>query len=194
MIQRVTTRPVPGQSVFAVRFFLVSVAAFALAGLLARLLIPFGAPPVALRAVVFPPAFWVSTLLLAGGSLALHLAVRSVRIERQRQFRRRLLVALAAGTLFVGVQIAGLWRLVQNQDPTDVTTDVNAFLVMLASLHGLHFTVALLFLVFVTLRAFADRYDHEYYFGVVVCAWFWHFLGAVWLAILVVFGISTAYL
>ena len=58
---------------------------------------------------------------------------------------------------------------------------------MFAVLHVLHFTVAMMFLVYVMLRSFQDRYDHEYYFGVTVCTWFWHVLGIVWVAILLVF-------
>jgi cytochrome c oxidase subunit III len=48
-----------------------------------------------------------------------------------------------------------------------------------------------LFLVFVTVQGFADRYDHEYYWGVLVCACFWHALGIVWLAILFVLVIAV---
>jgi hypothetical protein len=59
------------------------------------------------------------------------------------------------------------------------------------ALHAMHFTLALMFLVWVTLGAFADRYDHEYFWGVVVCAWFWHALGIAWGCILIVFAIST---
>ena len=51
--------------------------------------------------------------------------------------------------------------------------------------------MALLFVVFVTVNGFADRYDHEYYFGVRVCTAFWHILCVVWLAILGVFAIAT---
>ena len=189
-MHRVTIRPVSAQGLFAARFFFLSVAAFAVAGGLSRLLILLGQAPVPGQDVVFPPAFLISTVLLAVGSAALHVAIRRVRIERQRSFRRCLLLALLTGTLFVGVQGYGLWYLVQNQTSTTVATGTNAFLVVLASLHGLHFTVALMFLVFVTLRAFADRYDHEYYFGVVVCAFFWHFLGIAWGAILGAFAIA----
>ena len=36
------------------------------------------------------------------------------------------------------------------------------FAFVLTTLHGLHVTVALLFLSFVTVRALGDRYDHEF--------------------------------
>jgi cytochrome c oxidase subunit III len=45
--------------------------------------------------------------------------------------------------------------------------------------------------VWVTLSALSDRYDHEYYWGVKICALFWHALGIVWLVILMAFLIGT---
>ena len=46
--------------------------------------------------------------------------------------------------------------------------------------------VCVLFLCYVTVQALADRYDHEYYWGVSICAWFWHALGIAWVALLFV--------
>ncbi|MFN0056360.1 MAG: heme-copper oxidase subunit III [Planctomycetales bacterium] len=143
------------------------------------------------REAVFPPVFWVTTVLLLAGSIDMQRAVRSVRREKQVPFRRALLRALVWGTAFVGVQTYGLRSMIQQQDPEEVQTGANAFLVMLAGLHGLHFTLALMLLIWVTLGALADRYDHEYYLGVAVCAWFWHALGIVWGLVLIVFLIAT---
>jgi heme/copper-type cytochrome/quinol oxidase subunit 3 len=80
--------------------------------------------------------------------------------------------------------------LIGNQVAEDVQTGANAFIVIIGILHAMHFSLALLFLVWVTLNALADRYDHEYSWGVALCAWFWHGLGIVWLCILVVIAIA----
>ena len=143
---------------------------------------------------VMPAAFWISTALLAIGSMTLQRAAWHVRFERHTPFCRLLLCSLAIGTLFVGVQTCGLWRLVQNQTPANsplpesAETGANAFVVMVAGLHGVHFLVALLFVAWVTVNAFAHRYDHEYSWSVTFCAWFWHTLGIVWLVILTLFA------
>ena len=79
-------------------------------------------------------------------------------------------MALVSGILFVGVQIYGLQCLIRNQVAEDVQTGANAFIVIIAALHWMHFSLALLFLVWVTLNALADRYDHEYSWGVTLCA------------------------
>ncbi len=63
-----------------------------------------------------------------------------------------------------------------------------------AILHGLHVTVAMMVLSYVTLRALNDRYDLEYSFGVSVCTWFWHILGVVWIFILGAYAVVTSFL
>ena len=175
---------------FGIRFILVAAAVYCVAGLVAYALIRTLPPRPASREVVFPRAFWFTTALLALGSACLARAVRCVKMERQTPFRRCLVAALIAGTLFVGVQTYGLACLVRNQIAEEVQTGVNAPLTMAAVLHAMHFSLALLFLVWITLNALADRYDHEYFWGVMVCAWFWHALGVVWLLVLVVFAIA----
>ncbi len=158
-----------------------------LLGLVAQGGVPQGRP------VLFPPAFGISTGLLLLGSLLMGRALHFVRIEKQRPFRRWLLSALAVGGLFVGVQSFGLWSLMPHDRTAHAAqAGVTTFVLMLASLHALHFVVAVLFLSFVTVRAFDDRYDHEYHWGVTVCAWFWHALGVVWMGILVVIAIAAA--
>jgi len=186
----VTDRDTDGQAAFAVRFFLLSVTVFGVAALLAGVLIHFAPPAARAGRLPFPRVFWVSSLFHFFGSVALSRALGHVRVEKQEPFRRSLLAGLGAGILFVAVQSYGLWCLLQGQNAGEVATGASAFIFVFAVLHALHVGLAMLFLVFVTLRGFADRYDHEYFWGVTVCAYFWHFLGAVWLCILVVFAFA----
>ena len=181
----------PSRSEFAVRFAIVSVLLLALAGSLAAMLFrifPLPAPSASTR---FPPAFLASSVLLLLGSVSLSRARAFVRRERQQPFRRSLLIGLSAGTLFVTSQIYALTWLIRQQRPEDVQVGAGAFVAVIASLHAMHFVVALMFLVFVTIQAFADRYDHEYYWGVSLCAWFWHFLGVAWVVVLAVMTIAS---
>lgn len=157
--------------------------------LISRLPIGWTAP----RMQLFPFAFGVSSVLLLIGSVAMSRALHFVRLERQKEFRQSLFMALLVGGMFWGVQTYGLWTLMPHERTAQAAqSGVNAFVVMLAALHGMHFIVAALFLSYVAVRALADRYDHEYYWGVSVAAWFWHALGVVWVGILAVFAIAAA--
>ncbi|MBI1315178.1 hypothetical protein GC176_28135 [bacterium] len=167
----------------ALCFFTLASLLLMVAGGAAWLLVRWPGIPTASHRLLFPASFGVSTLLLTAGSVALHRASLLVRIERQLAFRRNLIVALAAGTAFVAVQTYGLCCLLAQRDGAlAIGLKQGAFAFVL--MHGVHFVVAFLFVTFVVLRAFADRYDHEYSWGVTVCAWFWHALGLAWLAIM----------
>jgi cytochrome c oxidase subunit 3 len=178
---------------FAVRFFHTAALVYAgvvlLTWLLTRLL-PAPEPGPEMR---LPWAFGISTVLLFATSVMQQRALAAVRIERQRPFRRRLRAALVVGCLFIAVQGYGLWWLLRSQERTAeaASTGAAVFAFALAFLHAMHVTVATLFLVYVVLKSHADRYDHEYHWGVTFCAWFWHGLGAVWMAILAVFVIAS---
>jgi heme/copper-type cytochrome/quinol oxidase subunit 3 len=142
--------------------------------------------------LVLPTAFQFATALLAIGSWALHVSLGYVQRERQRQFRTALLIAVAAAILFIGIQSYGLLSFMQSTHDTHKTqTNVHGFVFLFATLHAMHFVVAQSVLLWVTISAFADRYDHEYYWGVTFAAWLWHGLGIVWLAILCIFGIIS---
>lgn len=186
------TRRMAGNSALAVRFILTSAGIYALVLGIAWLLIRVVPIPKSDAETMFPAIFWGTTVLLAGGSYTLHRGVWFVQREKQRLFRRSLVVSLGLGTLFVALQSFGLVSLFRHQKPSEVETGANAFLTIFAALHAMHFTLALLCLVWVTLKALADRYDHEYYWGVRFCAWLWHGLGIAWCAILMAFLIATA--
>ncbi|WP_437225590.1 cytochrome c oxidase subunit 3 [Planctomicrobium sp. SH661] len=185
-----TARHVTGSSRISLTFFALALAVCGVAaGLCLELMTRLGRSADRGR-IFFPAAFLASTCLLFAGSITLHLALKAVRQERQRTFRRWLLAALACASLFMGTQLYGLWSMFPaERKAEDASLEVLSFVFALTSLHAVHFFVASLFVCFVTARTTLSRYDHEYYWGVKVCAWFWDALGIVWLAILGIFTI-----
>lgn len=187
-----STRWAENQSMMARRFFLATICQAAVCILLASLLAYFFKAPPATDRIRLPAAFRFGTVFLICGSWFLHVSLNHVKVERQADFRRSLLLALVFAVLFVGVQSYGLWGFVQGtRDYQNPQMNTHGFVFMFASLHAMHFLVAQSVLLWVTLSAHYDRYDHEYYFGVTFAAWFWHALGIVWLAILWVFSIAS---
>lgn len=165
------------------------------AGVLAWLLVAsFPAARSQPRLPVLPPAFVISTALLAAVSVLSERAVWAVRRERQRPFRKALAWALVAGTAFTSLQAWGLSGLRLSEDAGDEGAGVNAMLFLFAILHAVHVTVGLLFLVLVNVRARADRYDHEYFWGVRLCGLYWHALGVLWIVILGAFCLAAGFL
>ena len=139
----------------------------------------------------FPVAFAASTLMLLWGSLSMRRAEVLVCQERQVLFRRWLKIAGATASLFMGIQSYGLlWMMPETRSATATSLGVRPFVMVLAGLHAMHFFVATLFVSVVLSRSIADRYDHEYHWGVTACKWFWHALGLAWVAILAIFAIA----
>lgn len=184
-------RHAEGLSRQARRFFLLAFCSITTAMCLSWTLSERFGRVVSLVPVLFPPAFAASSILLLLGSFAMHQAIVFVKQEKQGPFRNWLFNSLILGTLFMGVQSYGLWSMFPVERSADeASRGVTAFVMCLTTLHGLHFLVATLFVAFVLTRSWEDRYDHEYFLGVRVCAWFWHVLGIVWLAILAVIAIA----
>ncbi|MBC8115726.1 MAG: hypothetical protein H7062_15180 [Candidatus Saccharimonas sp.] len=181
----------PHRSDFALRFFGLSAGLLFVALTLSSVLLALSPADDQRGPTQFPLAFAASSLLLFCGSAALSRAVAFVKLERQRPFRRSLMWALLSGTLFVGIQSFALSQLIRQQPAEEVPTGAGAFVAVVAALHAMHFVVALLCLVYVTVQALADRYDHEYYWGVTVCAWFWHVLGVAWCVVLATMAIVS---
>ena len=189
----VAARHAADSSVLALRFIGLSlgifVAAFSLAWALAQLL---GRNPRASAwTMVFHPAFAVSSGLMVYGSYCLSQSLAAVRRERQQDFRMWLRRGLLAGGLFTAVQTYALWAISAfEHGPDAASRGVRPFIILLCALHALHFVIAIMSLAYVTVRAYADKYDHEYHWGVTVCNFFWHFLGVVWGGVLAVIMIA----
>lgn len=187
-----TSRWAENQSMMARRFFLATIAQAAICiGMAVALGLICGVPAQTDR-IKLPMAFQFGTIFLIIGSIFLHNSRKLVQLEKQPEFRRALLLALIFAILFVGVQSFGLWGFMKStKDYQNPQLNTHGFVFMFAALHAMHFLIAQSVLLWVTLAAFCDRYDHEYYWGVTFATWFWHALGIAWLAILWVFSIAA---
>jgi cytochrome c oxidase subunit III len=187
------------ESRFVLRLFFLTLGVFASAAGLAFALTRLFLPPHTTQGTfVVPTAFAFSSFFLLLCSAELGRAMAAVRREKQQPFRQALLWALAFGTAFVGVQAFGLWSIVQSlrldRNAGEAELGPTAVVLGAAALHCLHVIVALMVLSYVTLQGLSDRYDHEYSFGVSVCAWFWHILGMLWIFILGAYGVVSWFL
>ncbi len=141
--------------------------------------------------MVFHPAFAVSSALLVWGSYCLNRSIVCVKQELQSKFRVWLVRGLLAGGLFTAVQCYALWAISPFERGANASAlGVRPFILLLCTLHALHFLMAIMSLSYVIVQAYADKYDHEYHWGVSVCACFWHFLGVVWVGVLAVIAIA----
>ena len=139
-----------------------------------------------------PRGFLLTTTILIAISVLLHLAVGAVRIERQVDFRRYVVLALALSLVFFATQGSGLfWMVNQLLQPHPTMVNLYGFTMFLVIVHALHVIGGVAGLVFLVFGIFRQAYDHERYFPVRFCALYWHFLDVVWIVMMFCFGLAA---
>lgn len=140
-----------------------------------------------------PDSFWVSTGFLIVTSLLLHLAARRVAREKQRPFLMYLHAGLVASLGFLVAQVLGMSHLIREHYAfmnEQGLTRLYGVCFSFSLIHALHVLGGVAFIVFVTVQGHRGVYDHERHWAVDHCAWYWHFLDVVWIAMLVMFVLT----
>ncbi len=132
-----------------------------------------------------PWQVWLSTVLLVLSSAGFEWARRAAAVGWVDDVRRGLLAAGLLALAFLGSQLWA-WQQLQQAGLAVVTSPSNSFFFLMTGLHALHL-VAGLAAWFRTRSVLAGKADTAAVQSMVrLCAWYWHFLLAVWL---VLFGV-----
>ncbi|MCM2253670.1 MAG: cytochrome c oxidase subunit 3 [Ramlibacter sp.] len=129
-----------------------------------------------------PRLLMLNTALLVGASLAMEWTVHAARRADLAAVRRGLWVGglltlgFVAGQLVVWKQLSGAGYLV-------ASSAAAAFFYLLTAVHGLHVLGGLVAWVRATLRAWRGSDTARLRLGVELCATYWHYLLAVWVAL-----------
>ncbi len=169
----------------AVNLLIASLAVFFAAAMVGMFLVSRPLP----QPAPIPVSLWVATALVIATSVALQLAIRSVRRERQAALRFWLITATLLGCLFFAAQGWGLWQMTELHQQINRLSQSWILLAVLVGLHSAHVAVGLGILLYIVRMAIRGRFDHEYYLGLSLTSRYWHFLDAVWLAVLVLCAI-----
>lgn len=138
-----------------------------------------------------PRSFVLSTLLLVGISVFLEMAIYAARRDRTAAVQRNAIIACVMGVSFLFIQTDGMYRLILGmRDALSVNDSAYAYTFMLVFLHALHVVGGMIGLWWTARNAVFERYDHERNFGIRFCALYWHFLDAVWVALIVCFAVA----
>ena len=124
-----------------------------------------------------PYAFYGNTIFLLLSSWFVH---RSMEHEGERR-RRSLLLSLGMGVLFLIGQAFAWVVLIQNGLHFTGSGREISYVYLLSGLHALHILAGLLFLAFVYRKGNAHRLE--------MAVFFWHFLGVLWLFLLMVLSL-----
>lgn len=135
------------------------------------------------QALTLPWQVWLSTLLLAGSSVAFERARSAARQARVRDVERALLGAGMLALAFLGSQLWA-WSDLQQQGITLAANPSASFFYLMTGLHALHLLGGLI----AWWRTRAARRGHSdpaaLQLSIQLCAIYWHFLLAVWMVLL----------
>ena len=119
----------------------------------------------------------LATLVLISSSVTMHKAVESAEASDRRLAIRWLLVTSALGTIFLTNQAIEYAEL-----PFSISTDAyGSMFYLLTGFHGLHVIGGIGFML-ATIAAIAGSSRAPSGPTVKVCAYYWHFVDAVWVA------------
>lgn len=165
--------------------FLLTIGVFFFGGLLTYAMVRLNNPASGNNPIVIPTAFWWSTVLLLLISWCLQRSSWLVHRQKTTQSLRQLIYGLLFAAAFVFVQWLGLEQLLQMhyQLHQQSATSHGVFF-FIAVLHAIHVFAGIIYIAYVLIQSFRNRYDHERHWAIDHCAWYWHFLDVVWFAML----------
>jgi cytochrome c oxidase subunit 3 len=134
--------------------------------------------------IVLPPVLWLSTTFIAASSVSLESARRVFRRGLWRMASRLLLAAAVFGVAFLAAQLTA-WRDLVNQGAYLMENPHSSFFYLFTGLHAAHLLGGLvaLFILLVGRNKRRELID--------VIAYYWHFLGVLWLVLFGVLRIVT---
>ena len=131
-----------------------------------------------------PAAFWYSTGLMAISSLTLWMALKSFRQREMSKYRWLMVATLTLGLLFILMQVLGFSQL-WNKGITLKANVSYSFLYVIVGLHALHVLGGIITLIVMSLKAFNTRLRNYSVVPVELISTYWHFVGILWIYLLV---------
>jgi heme/copper-type cytochrome/quinol oxidase subunit 3 len=125
----------------------------------------------------------VMTVILWSSSLPVHLAERAITRGNQRMLRLGLLAGFVLGGIFLVLQL-GVEYPEKLREFTPSTNVYGSMFFLLTGFHGFHVIVGLAFSLWTQVRARLGAFDRYRHLTVQNFTMYWHFVDAVWAAVL----------
>lgn len=130
--------------------------------------------------VAFPPVLWLSTAIILASSVTFEAARRIFRKGRPRLALRFLIATAVLGLAFLAAQLDA-WRQLVKEGAYLMENPHGAFFYIFTGLHAAHLVGGLIALFVLIFRRQKRRRE-----VVDVAAYYWHFLGVLWILLFAV--------
>jgi cytochrome c oxidase subunit 3 len=133
----------------------------------------------------FPTGWaWGSTAAICASSVAFDRGLVALRAGNQELFKKLLSGTIVLGCAFLQLQLL-VWMQVRNLGVYMTSGVYGSIFFGFTYLHAAHIVAGLMALAWVQYRARKGHYTAHNWFNVRSVAYFWHFVGAVWIVMFV---------
>ncbi len=138
-----------------------------------------------------PGQVWISTLLIISGSITYHLGQKALFASKFDRSRKFLIATTALGAAFISSQLL-VWLALVNRGFYMSGNPYAGFFYILTAVHAVHVIGGIVALGTILLRTWnrTDSEDEILYRRSLArsVGWYWHFMGALWLVLLMLLG------
>ncbi len=136
-----------------------------------------------------PNVFYLSTLLIMLSSITFYFAKKEMEKENRSKTNLFLVTTLLLGIGFIYFQFQGYLELTKmGLFFTGPKSNVAASLFdVIAVLHVAHIIIGLLVILVLLIKNYQKKYSAVNHLGITLGEIFWHFLGALWVALFIFF-------
>ena len=128
-----------------------------------------------------PQPFYLSAAIIVASHITMVLAQKAVKKNNLSLVKNLVAATLLLAVLFVGSQFYAYSYMVDNGLHLVGTNVSSSFVYVLTGLHLAHIFAAVIVLGVTLFQAVQKKYSAENHLGLSLAATFWHFLGALWL-------------
>jgi cytochrome c oxidase subunit 3 len=139
--------------------------------------------------VILPAIVWANAAVILLSSALVEVARASLKRADGTFAPTWLIAGGALGLLFLAGQVVTWMRLIE-QGVFLPSSPHAAFFYMLSAIHGAHVIGGLGALLWTTNRAFKGAYTASSHAGLTHAAIFWHFVGALWIYLLILLSVA----
>ena len=132
-----------------------------------------------------PPLLWVNTAVILLSSVTMESARRSFESWRPVSFRKWVVLTAVLGVMFLAGQVLA-WNYLAGQGIYLQSHPHSSFFYVLTGVHAVHLLVGVLALLYVLALATRYRLTPGESSSPGICATYWHFVGGIWLYLMVV--------
>ncbi len=131
-----------------------------------------------------PSMFWFTTAVIITSSGLLQWGYFAAKQDQLKKLKILLAFTIVLGLVFLVGQWYS-WVQLVSMDVFFVGNPGGSFIYVLTGLHAFHLISGILFLIIVLISALKNKVHSKNLVRIEMCATYWHFLGALWVYLLV---------